>query len=778
MKRVCRGVILGLLLTALMAGSAAAADSIRIGKLLFSGLRNVNADTLYNCVPLQTEERYTLQQLEMGCNQAIHNLYATKLFSDIKVDWDSTDEQSMIITFLMAENPTVGSVEITGIEEMDSDKVLQAILIHENQPLEPYALKVMETNLKALYNEEGFFNIKVDITSVLDEATNTVAVTVAIDEDRKIKVADITVEYTEPQGFWNGLMDRWQRSWELETVAGKGYNEETLNKDIAAIMRDLRGEGYWGAKVEPILNFNQAHTKVTIVLRITRGNLFHLQEIQLAGNQVIATPDLLDGVSFKPEMVFKEKFIYETILQLRAKYEAQGYANVLIQPQYTPLADNRFILKLDIVEGEVFYIGDIRILGVIKTMEKLIRRELKFRSGDRYDGNQVKMSERNLNNLGFFENIRLEFKPGRAPNVKDVYVTMTEAKTGMMSVGMAYSKLDHLMGLLEIKKSNFAWDDFWSFTGRGQNLNLRIEYGGSRQNFNITWADPWINDDLDDTLTPSPLVPIYLGLSAFNLDHELDGYDEGHMGGGLKLGRPIFDDYTYGFMGYTWDRIDIDNIDATAAPSSIVSSGESHDRASSMNFDIVRETLNNRWDPHTGYRLSLSNTMTGGWLGGTIEYNRPSVDFTYMIPTSANTAFSFHTNWMMIDNPFSTDEVPSYELFYLGGGDSVRGYPERSLALYPGENGGHTSMYFNLEWRYPIVKGTLSGLLFCDGGNVFGPPGKVVFGDFKYGIGLGFRLKLMGMPLRLDYGYRLADSEPGAGDAHQGEIHFGFGAMF
>lgn len=776
----CRVIILvlGFLLTLLPVTGAAAAETMQLSRLVFNGQQNVDPDTLYRYVPLQAGERYTGAQLAEGCQLAIRQLYATKLFSDIKVDWDSPDEQTVIVTFLVAENPIVRKLTIDGIAEMDSDKVLRAILIHEGQPLEPYAVKVTETNLRALYNEDGFFNIKVEITTELDPATNTVAVRVAIEESSKIKVADITIEYTEPLGLWGGLVDRWQRSWSLETTAGKGYNAETLDKDIAAIMRDLRGEGYWGAKVEPILDFNEAHTRVTIVLRITRGQLFYLQEIQVAGNTVIPTADLLADVSFKPEMIFKEKYIYETLLQLRAKYEAQGYANVLVQPQYTPAPDNRFVLKLDITEGEVFYIGEIRILGVIKTLDKLIRRELKFHTGDRYDGTRVKMSERNLNNLGFFENIRIEFKPGRAPNVKDVYVTMTEAKTGMLSIGMAYSKLDHIMGLLEIKKRNFAFDDLWSFTGRGQELNARVEYGGRRQNFNISWSDPWINDNLDDTHTPSPLVPVFLGLSGFNMVHEWDGYDEGHLGGGIKLGRPIYDDYTYGFISYKWDRIDIDDIDPWSAPTNIIAAGAQHDRASSMSFDVVRETLDNRWEPHTGYRLALSNTATGGWLGGTIDYNRPSVDFSYMIPTTEKTAFAFHTMWSMIDNPFSAQEVPSYELFYLGGGESVRGYPDRSLALYPGYNGGHTAMYFNLEWRYPIVQNMLSGLFFLDGGNVFGPPGEVVFGDFKYGIGLGFRLKLMGMPLRIDYGYRLQESQPGASDGHQGELHFSFGSMF
>lgn len=762
----------------LWAAVATAAEPMRLERLEFTGLRNVAADTLYAHVPLQAGERYTLTQLEENCRAGIRRLYATKLFSDIKVDWDSLDEQSVRVTYLLTENPVVRKVTITGIEEMDSDKVLRAILVREGAPLEPYALKMTETGLKRIYADEGFFNVTVAVTTQVDAADNSVAVTIAIEEDRKIKVADISIEYTEPLGLWEGIADRWQRSWELETVAGKGYNAATLDKDIATIQAALRGEGYWGAKVEPILRYNSAQTRVSITLRITRGELFHLQEIQVTGNTVIPTAELVEGVTFKPDMVFKEKFVYETIMQLRAKYEQRGYANVLIEPQYTPAPDHRFILKFAVTEGEIFYIGEIHVLGVIKTLDKLIRRELKFRTGDRYDGSAVSASRRSLVNLGFFENIRIEFKPGRTANVKDVYVTMTEAKTGQLSIGAAYSRLDSLMGLLEIKKRNFSPTDFWSFTGRGQDFSMRAEYGSKRQNFNISWADPWINDDLDDTHAPSPLVPIYLGLNGFNLTHEWDGYDEGHLGGGIKLGRPIYDNFTYGYLGYKWDRIDIDNLDYWSAPSSIWTAGERHDRASSVSIDIVRETLDNRWEPHTGYRVAVGNTMTGGALGGTIDYNRPSFDYTQMIPTSERTAFAFHLAWTMIDNPFSSQEVPSYELLYLGGADSVRGYPERSLAVYPGDNGGHTATYFNLEWRYPLVDNLLSGLLFFDGGNVFGAPGKVVFGDFKYGVGLGFRLKIMGMPMRLDYGYRLAASSPYAGDGHEGEIHFSFGSMF
>jgi outer membrane protein insertion porin family len=84
--------------------------------------------------------------------------------------------------------------------------------------------------------------------------------------------------------------------------------------------------------------------------------------------------------------------------------------------------------------------------------------------------------------------------------------------------------------------------------------------------------------------------------------------------------------------------------------------------------------------------------------------------------------------------------VPVEERFYLGGGNSVRGYAEASLGPRTGVgvdssvDGGQFMMLANLEFRYPLPyfgKWNFSGTFFFDGGNVWAEVSDVSATDFR-----------------------------------------------
>ena len=148
-----------------------------------------------------------------------------------------------------------------------------------------------------------------------------------------------------------------------------------------------------------------------------------------------------------------------------------------------------------------------------------------------------------------------------------------------------------------------------------------------------------------------------------------------------------------------------------------------------------------------------------------------------------------------------SDAVPVENRYFTGGGNSVRGYPENSLAPtefadvdgVPVETvvGGRVLMLTNVEWRFPLPllsRYNFSGSVFADGGNVwesikvingshfrlYTSRGDVVQEDYRYSAGLGIRYNTPVGPIRLDYGIPIK-RDP---DLRFARFHISLGQMF
>ena len=149
----------------------------------------------------------------------------------------------------------------------------------------------------------------------------------------------------------------------------------------------------------------------------------------------------------------------------------------------------------------------------------------------------------------------------------------------------------------------------------------------------------------------------------------------------------------------------------------------------------------------------------------------------------------------------NSTSVPIDKLFYSGGSTSMRGWQARTLG--PGTNTelaeyfiiptqlGDMKLEANVEYRFPLAW-KFEGALFVDAGNIwdFAPRGQddaFSFESIALDWGLGLRLNMDFILLRLDAGFRIHD--PGRDAAHRwiapanwldgnAAIHFGVGYPF
>lgn len=130
----------------------------------------------------------------------------------------------------------------------------------------------------------------------------------------------------------------------------------------------------------------------------------------------------------------------------------------------------------------------------------------------------------------------------------------------------------------------------------------------------------------------------------------------------------------------------------------------------------------------------------------------------------------------------NSNVMPYSEQFYIGGPNSLRGFPVRgvgpgSASVFNGTSGqydylnrvGDLKLEGNIELRFPIA-GSIYGALFSDVGNVWrmhpedNSVEQPIYKQLAWDAGLGFRLDLEMLVLRFDIGVPLHD--PGADTDH------------
>ena len=94
------------------------------------------------------------------------------------------------------------------------------------------------------------------------------------------------------------------------------------------------------------------------------------------------------------------------------------------------------------------------------------------------------------------------------------------------------------------------------------------------------------------------------------------------------------------------------------------------------------------------------------------------------------------------------------ERFYVGGTDTVRGYPENAVGPRNFKGfaiGGNALLVLNQEVRAPIYR-WVKGVLFIDAGNTFATNGDISLRDLQVGYGAGLRFDTPFSLLRVDVG--------------------------
>ena len=745
--------------------------------------------------------------LPAAVDDDVRNLYATGFFYNVQVTADTTAE-GMTLTYKVQGRPRLTEIKFQGNARFKDAQLLKKLSSKAGEPLDLRKLFTDTQELQKLYQKKGYSRTEAKYEYHLDEPSGLATATFLITESPKIKIVE--VDFVGAKAFPLKKLRKvikTRKHWMFSWLTRRGvFKEEQFEEDKEKLAEFYRKAGYIDFAIKDVQFVNP--TPRTLIVRFTlfEGNQYKVGAIKFTGNKLFSTPELIAGLQAGHKRsrskavigpnglpmdvggVFTAGGLAKDVEAIEDFYGAKGYIDVqessrnLRVVKIPNTETGTMDLEFQIEEGQPSYIEKIEIRGNTRTKDKVIRRELAVAPGELFDMVRVKLSKSRLEGLSYFDRVEARPEPTDVPNRKNLVFDVEDKRTGNVMLGAGFSSVDALVGYVELYEGNFnlshPFQPPW-FRGGGQKLRLRAMIGTQRQDYQVTFIEPWF---LDRKLQLG--VDLYYHEYRFLSPNDL--YDETRLGGRVSLERALGSEFLRGGVNYALENVNIDLTHKAETegpranvPDDIRDAKGDH-LLSRVGTSLAYDTRNSVRLPNKGQRSELTAQITPG---SDTFYKLELTSAWYFRGLFPGHVLELGGRSGVAEALGGTDDVPFFERFYLGGLYNLRGFkyryisPRQKPELRGNEPiGGDTYWFGSAEYSLPIFEQDrgigVRFAIFYDIGSVDRRSYRLNLSDFSDNWGLGLRLNLPIGPLRLDYGFPIHHDKYNSGS---GKFQFGVG---
>ena len=673
---------------------------------------------------------------------SIENLNRLQLFDFIAIDTTIVAD-GIFVKIIVDEAPFLNKKpEFIGNKKIKSRDLEKKIDLRTGQVLTQKTIFDATTKIKELYKEKYFYNTIVRDSMVKDTA-NKAQLYFIIEEGSQPRVGKIIINGNE--AFSDSKLKRKMSTKEKGFLRSGKLNKEKLKQDIEKIESFYKENGFLDVKIDkPEIEVKD--NKFIITINVQENQKYYIGNVTFKGNTVFDTTALKNMMKFHTGEVYNLSKVEKTIQEFNSAYWDEGYIYCAIIPNET-VEDSIINIEYIFNESTPANINRVIITGNYRTREKVIRREIVTYPGERFRRSAVIRSQREIFNLGFFEDIGIDTgEPDSSGNIDLIYHIKEKEGVGTIGAGMAYSAQDKLTGYLELTHPNLF--------GRGQRIYTKLEIGGRLTNFQIGFVEPWL---LDTRTT--------LGIDLYYTNRLWDFYTKRDIGFSSRVSFPFYLDYTRFSYSLRTERTQILDISSSYTPPS---SGYSLYEDTipkwtvANSFGITRDTRDYIFNPSSGSYISINTEFAKKFLFANIDYNRYTFEVRTYYPIFWKFVFMARLRAGVVS---SIDEVPFYKRFYAGGigVDGIRGYSDRSISpeVDGRKIGGNAILINNIELKLKLSP-SFAILAFYDAGNAYPSYRDVNLHNLYRGAGVGIRVEIpmMGV-VGFDLGYGFDRENPG-----------------
>ena len=668
------------------------------------GAQRIEPETIRSYLLIQPGDAWDNELVD----RSLKALFATGLFADVNL---SRVGNTLVIR--VVENPIINRIAFEGNDKISEKDLTAEIQLRPRVVYTRARVQNDVTRILDLYRRHGRFGATVE-PKVIQLSENRVDLVFEINEGEFTGVRSINFvgnhQYSDSK--LRGVIQTKESRWYRFLTNDDTYDPDRLTYDRELLRRFYLTEGYAEFRVvSAVAELTPDRNGFIITFTVDEGERYRFGKIDvnikikdLTAEAVLPLLTVHSGDWYNAEAVEKSISILTDALGNR------GYAFVEIKPNITRNREDRTVdITFDVQEGPQVYVERIDIVGNVRTLDKVIRREFQLVEGDAFNTTKMQRSQERIKNLGFFKKVEVTNSPGSAPDKTVVTAEVEEQSTGELSLGIGFSTTDGPLADINIRERNFL--------GRGQDLRIGTVVSFRSQQVDLSFTEPYFLDrniaagiDLFEIKT-SPTANFFSGITP--------PYQQFSYGGALRTGYQLTENLRQ-TLKYTARSDNITDIQPSTSLFIALQAGEHV--TSEIGQVLLYDRRDDRLDPTGGYYASVGNDFAGVGFGVDYVRNKVTAGYYYSVFPEWVLSLTGEAGYIF---GWGGQQVLLQDRFFVGG-DNLRGFQSAGIGPRDTQSGDALggqkyylgSVTLGVPLGLPKEFG-LSGRVFTDFGTLY-----------------------------------------------------------
>jgi outer membrane protein insertion porin family len=647
----------------LMASFAVAETApFRVADIRVEGLQRLPVERVFRHLAIQSGDQIDGKRLV----DAVRSLYGSGDFDDVQIARDGD-----VLVVIVQERPSIAKIDISGNKSIDTEELMKGLKnagLTAGEVFRRSTLEGITGELERQYVSQGRYGATIE-TETVPLPRNRIGLNIKIYEGKPARIRDINVVGNKAFTDEELLKDFQLRSTHL-TSFFKGddkYSRERLAGDLERLRSFYLDRGYVNVAIESTqVAVTPDRREVYIALNVTEGKRYTVRNVKLEGDLVVDEDQLTPLLVVREGQMFSQQLLTYTSDLLTRRLGNEGYTFAEVNSfTETNEEDDTVDVTFFVNPGRKVYVRRISFSGNNKTVDEVLRRELRQFEQAPANSALIDLSRQRLQRLGYFSTVEADTPrvPG-AEDLVDVNYKVEEQPSGSIGANIGYSDASGFIFGANVSQNNYM--------GSGNRVSFAVSRSEVRDSYNFSYLNPYYT--LDGV---SRGFSLYYTETDFSKT-QVTAYGINRLGGAVSYGYPI-SEYARLNFGFGVDKLELATGTFVAYDIQEFLNREEQTsfRSFKLNGSWQMSTLNRGVFPDRGWSQSLS-----------AEVAVPGSDYGfYKVSWTGQRYFPLSRRWTLrarsdvaFGDGYGNDLLlPFYENYFAGGIGSVRGYRARSL---------------------------------------------------------------------------------------------------
>lgn len=455
----------------------AQAETFAFSNVTVEGNERVDAATILSYAGIGRGQEVSSGAL----NDAYQRIVAAGLFESVELI-----PQGGTLLIKVKEYPMLNVVDFQGNKRLKDENLVEIVKSKSRLVYSPAQAEADAADIAEAYRVQGRLAASVD-PRIIRRSDNRVDLVFEVSEGKVVENEGIS--FVGNRAFSDRrlrqVLQTKQAGFLRQLIKADTFIPERLEVDKQMLRDFYLSRGYIDVQVVDATGQLSRERDATFVSYTVReGQSFNIGKVSTVSEipevdaaEFAAVQKMRSGVTYSPAI------IENNIARMENLALRKGLTFVRIEPRLVRNdRDQTLDVEYVIRRGERVFVERIDIEGNTTTLDQVVRRQFRTVEGDPFNPAEIRQAAERIRALGFFDDAKVDAKPGSGPDQVVVNVDVAEKPTGSISLGASYGTSSGIGLNLGFSETNFL--------GRGQGFSIDVTTGTDTKTASIAFVEP------------------------------------------------------------------------------------------------------------------------------------------------------------------------------------------------------------------------------------------------------------------------------------------------